>query len=466
MNQTFNRRNTKITNRRNTKRKNRRNTKIKNRKNRRNTKRTNIKNRKGGEGGVKRPIDNVVNPLHIKKPQLDKPFIKVVTQPQQQLIVFFMRDIMIPNELLSKKKDYFKKRMLLYFNKTAVAVDSVAVDSSFDILKGKGNSLSCELLFVLYNELPSYYDFLNINIITDNNQQHYHKITSLFEDNDVNSSDDYSSAPEENAPSDGLYFGPLTLQDNALEDESENESEKLMSENGPGNESGNGTGNGSGNESGNDSGNDSGNESGNESESNFVSLNSPAPAPAGDARCPHPNSLDLLMYDNFDYYDILWNIILNNWKLYYLFLDLYMYQNLLEIIKQINKKSTQNNLKDLLFAYSENIPINLIDVPEDHPDHHALIEIINIELKEIKKSIDSIFKELIGFYLQLNGKNYEMKKKEAQGILNVNVIEIIVQKNAYEYIQFLFIIDNESGKTFGSFIYEKYREILLTILEY
>ena len=404
MNQTFNRRNPKITNRRNTKRKNRRNTKRKNRrntnrKNRRNTKRTNIKNRKGG--GVrgllgkemfKRRRNEVENgqnnPLHKRQESFYSRVSDTQPQAQKDLIDFFKPFIDEQN----LQRGYFKKRMLGYSVEDQDNLFDKFQPTSGEVLSS-GEVLYSELLFFLFNVFPSYYGFLNIDEITGKNQEYEDKITDKFE-----------YKPENGTGS--MTLNPMTVN--------------VPVQNGPVPMSVNG--------------------------SNFVSP---------------------LMYLYFDYYDILWNIILNNWKLYYLFLDLYMYQNLLEIIKQIKNKSPQINLKVLLFACSENIPINL-DVPIDYKESDALHDIINIELEEIQESKDFIFEELIDFYLQLYGKNDEaISQGITQGItqLNNDIIQRIVASNVYEYIFLMFSTDPESGITLGPFIYEKYCGILEEILK-
>jgi hypothetical protein len=392
MNQTFNRRNPKITNRRNpkitnrrnTKRKNRRNTKRKNRrntkrKNRRNTKRTNIKNRKGGDkrnrgdafgSVVTNPLANgAEHPPHLKRQESEfGTVVANMSQRQINLIDFIERFTITNSEL---RRDYFKKRMSEY--------SSENLDNLFDKFQTKPyeHRKASELLFLLFNVLPFYYGFLDIRKITGKNKQFEDKITHKFE------------------------YKP------------ENESEITNPLRASGSEN--------------------------------MAVNNV------DSITPH-------MYLCFDYYNILWNIILINWKLYYLFLDLYMYQNLLDIIRQIYIKSAQNNLKVFLFACSENIPNNLdvSIVEEDHKDHDAFIDIINIELEEIKESIDSIFEELIGFFSQLKG----IDDKDSKSILKY-FKRPLDDMGPYEYIELLF---SDKHLPLGPFIYEKYCDNLQEIL--
>ena len=381
MNQTFNRRNPKITNRRNPKITNRRNTKRKNRrntkrKNRRNTKRTNIKNRKGGDKRNRGDANGsvVTNPLAngtLLQPQLKRQVsgirnVVVNTEQRQINLIDFIERFTITNSEL--RRDYFKKRMSEY--------SSENLDNLFDKFQTKPyeHRKASELLFLLFNVLPFYYGFLDIREITGKNKQFEDKITHKFEYKPENESE---------------ITNPLT---------------------------------------------------------GSMAVNNV------DSITPH-------MYLCFDYYNILWNIILINWKLYYLFLDLYMYQNLLDIIRQIYIKSAQNNLKVFLFACSENIPNNLdvSIVEEDHKDHDAFIDIINIELEEIKESIDSIFEELIGFFSQLKG----IDDKDSKSILKY-FKRPLDDMDPYEYIELLF---SDKHLPLGPYIYDRYCDYLEEILK-
>ena len=390
-----------------------------------------------------------------------------------QLIKFFTNQL--ENQLKSKsvnRQHYFNERMSTNFNEKNINILFKAFQPTYDE--------KCNCLFFLYNVLPSYFTFLDINIITDENTKYYEKITSLFEDKPqqevktknplINSrmTENSSSVKQpsqkklkitENSSSirrgkkrmaEAMALGaaptapidlsvlqrpvpPPAAQAAAVQGEKFPTPQQAMAEYKP--------------------------TQNNMTEELYfgtpntpklsTSPNSPTLPESSTSRV----SPDLQLYYNyFDLYDILWNIILNNWKLYYLFLDFYMYQNLLEIKTEIRSKhnnNTQNiHIHDLLFACSENISIHLMDYEEKDVliVNDALKDLISIELEEIEKSIFSIFNEIKLNYYQLMGK-INLKNKSI-----LNIMEPFV------YIQYLF------EKDFGIFIYEEYQKILGQIL--
>ena len=269
--------------------------------------------------------------------------------------------------------------------------------------------------------MPDYFKFLDINIITDENKRYYEKITSLFE---------YKTTTQEKTTQENTTQENTTQEITALNYTKKrslgrkklNNTKKIKLSD----------------------------------EIYFGSPNTPTPTSSPPSSPPFVFNQIILREnevwnDMFDCYDILWNIILNNWKLYHLFVDAYMYKNLF-IIKTELKMFQLINIQHLLLACSDNISVDLIEYDQNDV---ALKQIIEIEIEEIINSISSIFIQLQLYYSQLIETN-KMKG------LNQKLSNVIKMKPS-KYIKYLFEPDELGQSCFGFTIYKKYQEILKQI---
>lgn len=339
----------------------------------------------------------------------------------------FMETLIDFIPLPTTRNSFFIKRMNSILQRDQI-------DILFQELFEPHSELKSKNLFLLYNIMPDYFKFLDINIITDENKRYYEKITSLFE---------YKTTSQEN-----------TTQENTTQERT-----ALTSKNNTKKRS-----------------RDRTNLS---DEIYFGSPNTPTPTPSPTPSQPFvlnpiiqpstPPSTPLVFIptiptiprenevwnDLFDCYDILWNIILNNWKLYHLFVDAYMYKNLFIIKTELNGVQSIN-IQHLLLACSDNISVDLIEYQQNDV---ALKQIIEIEIEEIINSISSIFIQLQLYYSQLIETN-QMK----EFIETLNLSNVIKMKPS-KYIKYLFESNESNESGLGFTIYKKYQEILQQIQE-
>ena len=83
----------------------------------------------------------------------------------------FMETFIYFIPLMTTRNSFFIKRMNSILKREQI-------DILFQVLFEPHSELKSKNLFLLYNIMPDYFKFLDINIITDENKRYYEKITS------------------------------------------------------------------------------------------------------------------------------------------------------------------------------------------------------------------------------------------------------------------------------------------------